>query len=375
MRVGGSERVHIFHAPQGFIELENSVMQGSKRSSLSRLERIHHQQVLSERFPDYVVSSSYKNPLSECGVQVEKHAVSEIREDGLMEGLNLFIGEARSRSWNDTAAQHLVINFLHDQFKSMGLPACDHTFQVKHQQSTVDITNVVAHVPGIEGNAVIIGAHYDSRPYAGAAPGAEDNGSGVAALLAIARAIAVSKVKPVKTLLFVAFGAEESGLWGSKVFAQKFMEWGINGISVCQGGAPSSFLEKKRRRLSADKQAAIIMDEIGWRSANFSTATINLETYNQPVDIQVMDNLAASTKEHNGNQLVLTHSDNPFGSDHMSFLNNGMGAVLTINADDPYYPHYHMSSDTVDNIDKGLLAMTTRMNLGAVLRLAGVQCH
>jgi hypothetical protein len=85
--------------------------------------------------------------------------------------------------------------------------------------------NVVAKLPGrgpLAAEATVVGAHYD---HLGIGPpvngdsiynGAEDNASGVAAVLAAADAIVGSAVSPQRSILFVAFAAEELGLQGSE---------------------------------------------------------------------------------------------------------------------------------------------------------------
>jgi Zn-dependent M28 family amino/carboxypeptidase len=74
--------------------------------------------------------------------------------------------------------------------------------------------NVIAELPGRNaGNVVMAGAHLDSVQ---AGPGINDNGSGSSALLEIAQQ--VSKLKPQNTLRFAWWGAEESGLLGSRAY-------------------------------------------------------------------------------------------------------------------------------------------------------------
>jgi hypothetical protein len=93
----------------------------------------------------------------------------------------------------------------------------------------VDARNVVAMIPGsdptLAREVVIVGAHYDHLGLGGdgsLAPdeqavhnGADDNASGTAALMEVARAIQASGRKPARTILFLAFTGEEKGLWGS----------------------------------------------------------------------------------------------------------------------------------------------------------------
>jgi hypothetical protein len=95
--------------------------------------------------------------------------------------------------------------------------------------------NVVGLVPGtdpaLRGEAIVIGAHHDHLGRGGEGslapdtvgavhPGADDNASGTAVVMALARAFAAAGGAP-RTLVFVAFGAEEPGLLGSSRYVAK----------------------------------------------------------------------------------------------------------------------------------------------------------
>lgn len=93
----------------------------------------------------------------------------------------------------------------------------------------LDMNNVIGYIEGKDtAEYVIIGAHFDhlgtdetlvgDKIY----NGADDNASGVAALLEIARNFAVSGVKPDRTVIFAFWDGEEIGLLGSRAFAQNF---------------------------------------------------------------------------------------------------------------------------------------------------------
>jgi hypothetical protein len=70
--------------------------------------------------------------------------------------------------------------------------------------------------PVLKNEAIIIGAHLDAVGSPGCLfPGALDNASGSADILAAAKALASSEVKPERTIIFVFFGGEECGLYGS----------------------------------------------------------------------------------------------------------------------------------------------------------------
>jgi aminopeptidase YwaD len=93
----------------------------------------------------------------------------------------------------------------------------------------VEVRNVVAMIPGSDPTlgreVVVVGAHYDHLGHGGDGSldpdshdihnGADDNASGTAALMEVARHFAASPEKPARTVLFLAFTGEEKGLWGS----------------------------------------------------------------------------------------------------------------------------------------------------------------
>jgi aminopeptidase YwaD len=99
--------------------------------------------------------------------------------------------------------------------------------EVRHERA--ETANVVALLPGkdpsLASECVVVGAHHDHLGFGGDAslapeqlgtvhPGADDNASGIAALLSVARAAATAGPAR-RTILFVAFGAEELGVLGS----------------------------------------------------------------------------------------------------------------------------------------------------------------
>ena len=101
---------------------------------------------------------------------------------------------------------------------------------VKSALRHIESANVVARLPGSDAalshQVVLLSAHWDHK---GIGPivngdsiynGAEDNASGVAALLATAQALSAVQPRPRRTLLFIATTAEESGLLGSETYAE-----------------------------------------------------------------------------------------------------------------------------------------------------------
>src|SRR4029077_19679396 len=94
----------------------------------------------------------------------------------------------------------------------------------------VPTVNVLAPLPGRRpAEAVLLGAHYDhlgiGRPVNGDSiyNGALDNASGTAGMLTVAEAFITAGVRPRRSILFAAFGAEEAGLLGSAAFVARPM--------------------------------------------------------------------------------------------------------------------------------------------------------
>ena len=108
------------------------------------------------------------------------------------------------------------------------------SFAVVWEPPFVSGRNVIGLLPGRDpasaGEAVLVGAHYDhlgrgneggALDGAGIHPGADDNASGTAALLAVAGALARTEPRPRRSILFVAFTGEEKGWAGSRVVADR----------------------------------------------------------------------------------------------------------------------------------------------------------
>ena len=344
--------LHLFYLPKGPSSLGLAEQSGGRRASLSALVRLRDRKELAQvkaGFPQYHLSAGYQNPLSGQGQALEQTAVAGISEGQLMEDLRAVVSlpsgsSAPTRAYSNAAATASTVNLLRSKFQAIGLSTCLQSFQMAGGRMA---TNVIAFKPGAIADSVTVGAHYDSRPFEGRAPGAIDNGSGVAALLSMARAFTKAGISPRKSVYFTAFAAEEIGLKGSEAFADALAKGGGSIPSACRPSASTAF-----EAAGSARHEAIVMDEVAWRSPNLPTTTINLEAFDWASG--VLENLAQASQAHNGDALRVVHSDYPFGSDHMPFLNRHSQAVLTIQGDDGGYQDYHKSTDNVENADPGL---------------------
>ena len=211
---------------------------------------------------------------------------------------------------------------------------------------------------------VLVGAHYDS---VAGAPGANDNGSGVAALLELARLMRESK--PARTLRFVAFANEE--------------------MPFHRSAAMGSWQHARRCRARSEAVVAMFsLETIGYYSDRPGT-----QRYPFPLSlfypstgnfIAFVSNLASRGLLHDAIASFRRHAAFPSEgiaapafipgvdwSDHWSFWEEGYPALMVTDTALYRYPHYHTQEDTPDKVDCDRLARVVKGLEGMLRDLAG----
>lgn len=190
-------------------------------------------------------------------------------------------------------------------------------------------TNVYAELSATNGSNeyVVFGAHFDSVPNS---PGANDNATGVAMVLATARYLKDIPCRK-RNVIFVLFDQEEIGLVGSQEFAGLLVGAGLNVVSVHT------------------------VDQMGWDNDN-----------DRAIEIERPDTglLSFYVNARNAAGLSMAlHQTSTGSTDHVSFRARGFEAVgLTeefINGDTT--PHYHASTDTFATVNIPYLVSTTSL--------------
>lgn len=239
--------------------------------------------------------------------------------------------------------------------------------------------NVVAIVPGsdpaLRGTYVAFGAHYDHVGYADREPladgagapgrvtsgtrddriwnGADDDGSGTVALLALAKAFATSAAKPRRSLLFVWHAGEERGLWGSRYFAdqptvpldQVVAQLNIDMIGRNRDDNPA---EANTVYLVGSDRISTELHEVN-RAANAALpAPLTLDyELNDPSDLE---------------QLY-------YRSDHYSYAARGVPVIFFTTG---LHPDYHANTDEVSRIEFDKLTRITQLVYETGVRLANL---
>ncbi len=249
------------------------------------------------------------------------------------------------------AADHLL-----EEFSGIGL-------EVELQRFTVDdaeVSNVVATLQGTDPGAgtYLIGAHYDSENSGAAtlssaenltAPGADDDASGVAAVLEIARLL-IGSGSPA-TVRFVLFGAEE---------------YGYDGSGGCKGSEHYASVETE---LGRTYTGTAVLDMVGYRAGDSNRAVIVVNDDGCPLSrpaVEAVDEFGIDLS-----LMVLERSSIVY-SDHSSFWEQGIPSMLVVEEleGDRYFPvnpYYHTSADTVDKLSHEQLLAVTQALLGGLI--------
>lgn len=195
--------------------------------------------------------------------------------------------------------------------------------------ATVEVTppqgtawNVIARPVGVTTCATITGGHYDSVP---AAPGADDNASGTAAVLELARVIAARKLQAQNC--FALFSAEEFGLFGSRAYVDALPPDELNALRVM----------------------------------------VNLDVVGLPQGLELIgdaDLVDVARIEAQKLGIDSTPATIPAGagSDHLSFQRAGVPVLMLYRNDDLI----HTPSDAIDRIAPASLAETVTVALASL---------
>ncbi len=230
----------------------------------------------------------------------------------------------------------------------------------------VELRNVVAVLPGTRQpeRRIIICAHYDSLAIVRGpdgqvdwtqtevfAPGVNDDGSGTAAVLELARVL--SQYEFEKTLVFIAFAGEEQGLVGSTLYAQRARREGqiieavlnndIIGSDVAGDGASANrvvWVFSEDPADSPSRQLARYVKRIG-------------ELYVPSMRVE----------------MIFRHDRFGRGGDHTPFNHEGYAAVR-LTTPNENFAHQHSATDTFANASPAYATLVTRINAAVAASLA-----
>lgn len=249
-----------------------------------------------------------------------------------------------------SASTHLpqVATFIGDRFRALGYDDVS-TFPFTPDDVPLDLMNVVCRKPGASPAAPVrmVCAHFDSimeepNNSTARAPGANDNASGVAVMLELARLL--QPVALPDGVLFLATSGEEQGLWGAMAYAAHVQNSATNlkfVLNLDEVGFPNASREVILER---DLGNAVSTNDLPSQQLAEAIAQAATDELDIPITLGAIER-----------------------SDYMPFERRGYVAIGLFESGD-YRQFYHTSKDTPDRIDYGYLADVTRVALLALLR-------
>jgi hypothetical protein len=227
--------------------------------------------------------------------------------------------------------------YIYNEFSNMGLEVRYHNWIY----GGYDSNNVEATLAGSDPNSddiYIICGHYDTVP---TSPGADDDGSGVAAVLAAAKVM--SQCEFNNTIRFVAFSGEEEGLYGSYMYAQDAYnnDDDIKGVlNVDMIGFALNDEQASYIKIYEDDASEWLYD---------FTFSVN-QLYDEYIDLELM------------------HDGWSWGSDHYYFWESGYNAIFY--HEYKFNDYYHSSQDTIEHMNLTYDKKGTRLIVATLAELA-----
>jgi leucyl aminopeptidase len=244
-------------------------------------------------------------------------------------------------------------DYLVNKFQEFGLSVSTFPFALKYNNQDYTLYNVIATLSGetTPKKEYILCAHYDStvdNPYDPmvSAPGADDNASGISALLLAAKYLSQKKFN--STIKFVCFAGEEQGMKGSQSYAKEMYNQGVQILGT------------------------INLDMIAWWKPGIK---YDLNIITNTKSQWLSDYLTQISTKYVSMPLDRMTNDNAWWGDHSSFWDYGYTAVMTFEAYPPWSGsdfnlYYHTPEDTLDKLDLDFALKNTKTCIATVCELA-----
>ena len=268
---------------------------------------------------------------------------SEILRDALRKHVNALAVDIGPRTPATPYSLVGAAHYITSVFVSGGLSVREQYYEYDDQR----VTNLLATVPETVGATAyyVVGAHYDTVP---STPGADDNASAVAVMLELAGRVRQARLQT--PVLFAAFTLEEppaylTGHQGSRIFVRSCQSSGdcVFGALILEMvgyTAPRQHYPFLRRWPGYPRQGNFIGIIGNWRSLRFGRFVLSGFRMNEELPVKSL------FLPFDGRILPETRM-----SDHASFWDAGLPALMITDTAFFRNPNYHLPSDTIDTLD------------------------
>ena len=268
---------------------------------------------------------------------------SEILRDALRKHVNALAVDIGPRTPATPYSLVRAANYITSVFESAGLSVREQNYEYDDQR----VTNLLATVPETVGATAyyVVGAHYDTVP---STPGADDNASAVAVMLELAGRVRQARLQT--PVLFAAFTLEEppaylTGHQGSRIFVRSCQSnsdcvFGALILEMVGYTATRQHYPFLRRWPGYPSQGNFIGIIGNWRSLRFGRFVLSGFRMNEELPVKSL------FLPFDGRILPETRM-----SDHASFWDAGLPALMITDTAFFRNPNYHLPSDTIDTLD------------------------
>jgi Zn-dependent M28 family amino/carboxypeptidase len=287
--------------------------------------------------------------------------VPPVSPDRLRSHVRMLSETLHPRSIQNLKNLAAAADYVHAEFTAAGARVSDQWFEVEGER----YRNVIARFGPSDGPLLVVGAHYDSFE---TTPGADDNASGIAGLIELARLLAANP--PQRSVELVAYTLEEPPYF----------------LSASMGSAHHA---RSLRAAGREVSLMLSLEMIGWfsdapGSQAFPIPGMQLFYSDRGDFIGIVGRFRdwAYTREVKGAMAgagdLPVYSINTLAaipgvdlSDHRSYWNEGYRALMI--TDTAFYrnPHYHQASDTHDKLDYLRMAQVVQAVFAVVRSYAG----
>jgi len=273
-------------------------------------------------------------------------------------------GAIGERHFRRGEALDAALRFIRERVGELQAAVTEHHFEVSGRR----FTNVEVTVPATSGAAtepgcIVVGAHYDTVP---GTPGADDNASGVAALIELVRQLGAERFE--RALRFVFFPNEEPPFFpdagmGSAAYAAQLRRAGID-VHVMISLEMLGYYSDRAKSQRYPPGMSLFYPDRG----NFIGFVSNLRSRERLLEVKRAF-IASSTFPCES--LAAPEWTVVVGlSDHSSFWKQGYPGLMVTDTAFMRNPHYHQASDTAETLDFERFAKVTEGLVGALRLLA-----
>ena len=299
---------------------------------------------------------SWSGPLPPLSAQ------QRLIRDKLQSHVGALAGRIGERNVWRPEALAAAADYIRVTLEDLGYAVRDQSFL----SEGVEVANLEVELPGhlVPREIIVLGAHYDSAP---GTPGANDNASGVAALLEIARLLAGQRY--ARSVRLVAFANEEPPFFYTEAMG-------------------SAVYAARARRRGERIEAMLALETLGWYTdqpgsqrypfpfslfypdrGNFVGFVGNLPA--RGLVRRALAAFRASTQFPSEGVAAPGGMEGVHWSDHWSFWQADYPAIMITDTALFRYPHYHAATDTPERLDYPSLARVTKGLADVVTELAG----